>query len=54
MEIFIVSPLNGDTSLTHVTRLAAHPTTPPTPTAMEQSFYNDPVLFLRILEISKF
>jgi hypothetical protein len=28
----------GDTSLTHVMRLAAHSTTSPTPTAMGQSF----------------
>jgi hypothetical protein len=33
-----VSPPIGDTSLTHVMRLAAHSTTPPTPTAMGQSF----------------
>jgi hypothetical protein len=33
-----VSPPISDTSLTHVTRLAAHPTTPPTPTATGQSF----------------
>jgi hypothetical protein len=33
-----VSPPIGDTSLTHVMRLAAHSTTSPTPTAMEQSF----------------
>jgi hypothetical protein len=31
------SPI-GDTSPTHVTRLAAHSTTSPTPTAMGQSF----------------
>jgi hypothetical protein len=31
-----VSPPIGDTSLTHVTWLAAHPTTPPTSTAMGQ------------------
>jgi hypothetical protein len=28
----------GDTSLTHIIRLAAHSTTSPTPTAMGQSF----------------
>jgi hypothetical protein len=33
-----VSPPIGDTSLTHVMRLAAHSTTSPTPTAMGQSF----------------
>jgi hypothetical protein len=33
-----VSPRIGDTSLTHVMRLAAHSTTSPTPTAMGQSF----------------
>jgi hypothetical protein len=31
-----VAPPIGDTSLTHVMRLAAHSTTPPTPTAMRQ------------------
>jgi hypothetical protein len=35
-----VSPPNGDTSLTHVMRLGAHSTTPPTPTAMGQSIYS--------------
>jgi hypothetical protein len=30
------APPIGDTSLTHVMRLAAHSTTPPTPTAMGQ------------------
>jgi hypothetical protein len=33
-----VSPPIGDTSLTHVMRLAAHSTTSPTPTAMGHSF----------------
>jgi hypothetical protein len=33
-----VAPPIGDTSLTHVIRLAAHSTTSPTPTAMGQSF----------------
>jgi hypothetical protein len=33
-----VAPPIGDTSLTHVMRLAAHSTTSPTPTAMGQSF----------------
>jgi hypothetical protein len=33
----VVLPI-GDTSLTHVMRLAAHSTTSPTPTAMGQSF----------------
>jgi hypothetical protein len=33
-----VAPPIGDTSLTHVMRFAAHSTTPPTPTAMGQSF----------------
>jgi hypothetical protein len=36
-----VAPPIGDTSLTHVMRLAAHSTTSPTPTAMGQSFIND-------------
>jgi hypothetical protein len=38
-----VSPLIGDTSLTHVMRLAAHLTTSPTRTAMGQSttLYNN-------------
>jgi hypothetical protein len=35
-----ISPPIGDTSFTHVTRLAAHSTTPPTPTAMGQSNAN--------------
>jgi hypothetical protein len=33
-----VAPPIGDTSLTHVMRLAVHSTTSPTPTAMGQSF----------------
>jgi hypothetical protein len=33
-----VAPPIGDTSLTHVMKLAAHSTTSPTPTAMRQSF----------------
>jgi hypothetical protein len=33
-----VAPPIGDTSLTHVMKLAAHSTTSPTPTAMGQSF----------------
>jgi hypothetical protein len=33
-----VSPSIGDTSLTHVMRLAAHSITSPMPTAMGQSF----------------
>jgi hypothetical protein len=38
------APANGDTSLTHVMRLAAHSITSPTPAAMGQSFImNDPV-----------
>jgi hypothetical protein len=32
------APPIGDTSLTHVTRLAAHSNTSPTPTAIGQSF----------------
>jgi hypothetical protein len=33
-----VAPPIGDTSLTHIMRLAAHSTTSPTPTAVGQSF----------------
>jgi hypothetical protein len=33
-----VAPPIGDTSLTHLMRLAAHSTPSPTPTAMGQSF----------------
>jgi hypothetical protein len=35
------APPIGDTSLTHVMKLAAHSTTPPTPTTMVQYFYYD-------------
>jgi hypothetical protein len=38
-----VAPSIGDTSLTHVMRLAAHSTTLPTTTAM---IYNDPVYYI--------
>jgi hypothetical protein len=34
----LVAPPIGDTSLTHIMRLAAHSTTSPPPTAMGQSF----------------
>jgi hypothetical protein len=37
-----VAPPIGDTSVTHVLRLAAHSTTSPTPTAMGQSFVMTP------------
>jgi hypothetical protein len=47
-----VSPPIGDTSLTHVMRLAAHSTTPPTPTAMGQSFIM--TLYLHVRSISLF
>jgi hypothetical protein len=33
-----VAPPTGDTSLTHIMKLAAHSTKPPTPTTMGQSF----------------
>jgi hypothetical protein len=36
--LLAVAPPNGDTSLTHVMRLAAHSITSPTPTAIGQSF----------------
>jgi hypothetical protein len=40
-----VAPPIGDTSPTHVMKLATHSTTSPTPTAMGQSFImNNPVL----------
>jgi hypothetical protein len=42
-----LSPPTGDTSLTHVMRLAAHSTTSPTPTAMGQSLYNNPVRYYK-------
>jgi hypothetical protein len=38
-------PPIGDTSLTHVMKLAAHSTTPPTPTTMVQYFYYDGITF---------
>jgi hypothetical protein len=38
------APPIGDTSLTHVMKLAAHSTKPPTPTTMVQLFNNDPVV----------
>jgi hypothetical protein len=41
-----VAPPIGDTSLTHVMRLAAHSTTSPTPTAMRQTFI---MLLLQLL-----
>jgi hypothetical protein len=41
-----VAPLIGDTSLTHVMRLAAPSTTSPTPTAMGQSFIMTVLSFL--------
>jgi hypothetical protein len=37
------APPIGDTSLTHVMRLAAHATMSPMPTAMRLSSFNDPV-----------
>jgi hypothetical protein len=41
-----VAPPIGDTSLTHVMRLAAHSTKSPMPTAMVTIIYNDPVVWL--------
>jgi hypothetical protein len=40
----------GDASLTHVMKLAAHSTTPPTPTAMRQSFIMTPYMVCTYLE----
>jgi hypothetical protein len=47
-----VAPLIGDTSLTHVMRLAAHSTTSPTPTAMGQSFLM--TLYIGMYEVKFF